>query len=105
MSVVAKSLIGEVAAASVAKAELVVAKTTMDVKGGAAARARIDTGAMQGGFTAEIGGLNGRVESGPDYTVYNEFGTSKMAAQPMMVPAAEAARGPFYAAMGRVFMP
>lgn len=105
MSVVAKSIIGEISAAAVGKAELVVAKTTIDIKGGAAGRSRVDTGAMQGGWTANVGGLHGIVESGPDYTVYNEFGTSKMAAQPMATPAAEMARGPYYAAMVQVFMP
>lgn len=105
MSVIAHSIIGEVVAKSVAKAEIVVAKTTHDIKGDASGRSRVDTGAMRGGWTAQVGGLSGRVESGPDYTVYHEFGTSKMSAQAMAVPAAETARGPFYAAMGQVFKP
>lgn len=105
MSVVAKSIIGEISAAAVGKAELVVAKTTEDIRGDAEGRSRVDTGAMAAGWMAFVGGLTGRVEASEDYTVHNEFGTVKMSAQPMAVPAAETARGPYYAAMGQVFKP
>lgn len=57
---------------------------------GAAAAAgfsRVDTGAMRAGWHPEPLGVNGaRVMSGPAYTIYNEYGTSRMSAQPMARP-------------------
>lgn len=53
----------------------------------AARRSRVDTGAMRAGWKATpLPGGAARVSSGPEYTVYNEYGTSRMAAQPMARP-------------------
>jgi len=35
------------------------------------------------------------LHDGVDYGIHNEFGTSRMSAQPFMTPAAEGVRGPF----------
>lgn len=52
---------------------------------------RVDTGAMQAGWNrSKIGrGWKGgyRIYNTVPYTVFNEFGTSKMSAQPMLGPA------------------
>lgn len=38
-----------------------------------------------------------------EHTLYNEYGTVNMAAQPMLVPAVEEARDPFLQAMGLAY--
>jgi len=43
------------------------------------------------------------VADGVEYGAYQEFGTSKMAAQPFMRPAIEAVRGPFQKAMSQAW--
>lgn len=54
-------------------------------------KSRVDSGAMQAGWNrAKIGaGRKGgyRIYNTVPYTVFNEFGTSKMPAQPMLGPA------------------
>ncbi len=76
-----------------------VSKTTMDVQRIAQGHARVDTGAMRAGIVGRPAGLQGEVVSGPHYTIYNEFGTYKMSAQPMFRPAAEAGMAGFVAAV------
>jgi HK97 gp10 family phage protein len=105
MPVVSRSILGEISAASTEKARQVVIKTTADIKRGAQARSRVDTGAMKGAFTGQTSGMTGRIEAGAGHTIYNELGTVNMAAQPMLTPAAADAEGPYYAAMRMVFMP
>jgi hypothetical protein len=104
MTVVISSRLGEIAASAVPKASAVVQKTAHDVEAGAMLRSRVDTGAMRGGWhTVPMGPLHARVQAGVDYTIYNEYGTSKMAAQPMARPAAHEAEAPYIVAMKRVF--
>ena len=61
--------------------------------GAAAARgfSRRRTGAMAAGWKPVPLGTGARVVSGPHYTIYNEYGTFKMAAQPMARPSMPAA--------------
>lgn len=104
MTVVISSRLGEIAAAAVPKAGAVVQKTAHEVEAGAKARARVDTGNMKGAISAQSTGLlSARVSAGADYTIYNEYGTRYMSAQPMFVPAAHEAEAPFIAAMRQVF--
>lgn len=59
----------------------------------AARRSRVDTGAMRAGWHAEPlphGGA--RMSGGTDHDVFNEFGTSRMRAQPMARPSMDVAR-------------
>lgn len=51
------------------------------------ARSRIRTGRMAASWNAEARGMDLRVGSdGIAYTIYNEMGTRKMSAQPMLAP-------------------
>jgi HK97 gp10 family phage protein len=75
-----------------------VAKTTFDIQRAAQGFARVDTGAMRAGIVGKPAGLQGEVVSGPHYTIYNEFGTYKMSAQPMFRPAADQGMPGFIAA-------
>jgi HK97 gp10 family phage protein len=53
------------------------------------------TGALRDSITTEVGsdGLSVQVSTGLDYGQFVEHGTSRMPAQPFMLPAAEAERG------------
>ena len=104
MTVIISSRLGEIAEQSIPKASMVVRKTAFDVAAGAARRSRVDTGAMRSGWTPEIDGVtSATVRNSQQYAIYNEYGTTRMSAQPMARPAAEEARGPFIHAMGRIF--
>lgn len=78
----------------------VVRKVTFDVEADAKVRAPVDTGfhrsAIQGKM---IGPLTGEIVAGASYSVFLEFGTHKMAAQPAIIPAVEAIREPFFRAI------
>lgn len=100
MGVFFSSRIPQIIAGLEPKASAAVRKTVFDIEAGAKSRARVDTGAMRAGIGVEMSGpLSGEVIGHADYTIYNELGTSKMAAQPMLTPAAEEARPGFMAAM------
>lgn len=97
------SRLPQIQAAARPKAQAAVQKTVMDVEAQAKGFAAVDTGNMralvQGSMT---GDLSGEVNAGAHYSIYNEYGTSKMAAQPFMTPAAESARGTFEQAMSQI---
>ncbi len=70
--------------------------TAKDIRDGAAARSRVDTGAMQKGWqTAEVDDDTSQVGNAVEWVIYNELGTRHMSAQPMLYPAVEVARKPF----------
>lgn len=58
----------------------------------AKARARVDTGEMRDKIMVENGHLESTVTAGAAHSVFNEFGTSRMSAQPFMVPGFEIAK-------------
>lgn len=61
-------------------------------------KSRVDTGTMRAGWQSrEMGPFDGMVFNLTSYTIYNEFGTVNMSAQPMAVPAAEETRPEFEA--------
>lgn len=81
-----------------------VEKTVRRIEVGAKRRARVDTGEMRQRLQGEMTDtFAGRVVGWAAHTIYNEFGTRHMGAQPMLVPAAEAAREPFYAELREVW--
>jgi HK97 gp10 family phage protein len=63
-------------------------------------------GALRNSITSEskmTGDMTFTVSDGVEYGVYQEFGTSKMAAQPFMRPAIEAWRDRFFNAFAELF--
>jgi hypothetical protein len=77
-------------------ADAICAAAAGRVVAGAAARSRVATGEMQAGWTAERAGPGEyRVFNPVEHAIYNEFGTTYMAAQPMLGPALEDERPTF----------
>lgn len=68
------------------------AKAAAEIEREAKRRSRYETGNMRGGWQTDILGPYERmVYNLVEYTVYNEFGTIYMSAQPMLGPAIELA--------------
>jgi HK97 gp10 family phage protein len=70
-----------------------------NIKQGAANRSRVRTGKMQKGWSVEHGAEESTVSNGVPYTIFNEYGTSRMSAQPMLTPAVEEERSKFVEAI------
>lgn len=103
MAVTVQSNIKEIVAGMRGKATLAVRKAAKDVQGQAKGGAAVDTGFMRSNIrTMAQGKYASEVISHAEYSVYVEYGTYKMGAQPFMVPAAEAVRPSFIAAMRQV---
>jgi HK97 gp10 family phage protein len=78
------------------KAHALVAETIVAVRDSAKAHSRVDTGEMRDGWTAEqTSDTHGTVSNDVPHTVFNEYGTVKMTAQPMLHPAMDEARAIF----------
>ena len=61
------------------------------VQGGAQMRSRVDLGTMRAGWLNRPSGPLTTIIANPvGHTIYNEFGTRKMSAQPMIRPEMEA---------------
>lgn len=83
-------------------ARVVVAKTARDIEADAKVFAPVDTGNLKGSITSDIDGLKAEIGPTANYGIYQELGTSKMAPQPFMGPAADRRAGPFEKAMAQL---
>lgn len=93
-----KSRFPQIIARSTARVELAVRKAEAWIQAGAQKRSRTDTGTMRAGWQSKpLGAFEGMVFNMVTYTIYNEYGTYKMSAQPMLRPSVEAVRMDFYA--------
>ena len=88
-----------------AAASGILRKTALDIEADAKALAPVDTGALRNSISTSIEG-DGRfgamaAEIGPtvDYGIYQEYGTSVMAAQPYMGPAFDRRIGGYTSAL------
>lgn len=78
----------------------IVKKTLLDIETQAKLRVPVDTGALRNSIQTEMEtDTSGVVFTNQEYAAYVEYGTSKMAAQPYMTPAAEGERSHFLSAM------
>lgn len=96
----------EIAAALPEAADQITGKTSHDIAGGASERTtRVQTGAMKNGYVAEqTGAASWIVYNTQSYQIFQELGTVHITASPMLIPAAEAARPGFIAAMEQLEM-
>ena len=63
----------------------------------------VDTGALRDSLEREMEGATAILHDGVEYGVYQELGTSKMAAQPFFFSAVEAYMNPFFQSFSRLF--
>lgn len=81
--------LGKMSARAVPVASKAVAKTAHDIEADAKIAAPVDTGNLQNSISADIGVLSAEIGPTAEYGRYVEEGTSRMAPQPYMGPAAE----------------
>lgn len=98
------SNVGRVKGLAHERAEAAVAKAAADIEAQAKARAPVDTGLLKNSINQPPTDdpLRRVVESPVHYSVYQEYGTHKMPAQPYMTPAVEMVKPSFEAAMRRL---
>lgn len=81
-----------------------VTRTGKQIEAEAKRRARVDTGEMRDKIAWEQGGrFDGAVVARAEHTIFNEYGTVNMSAQPMLGPAALAAEQPFREAIADAY--
>lgn len=88
----------------VTKLASVVERTARIVHRGAMIRSRVDTGQMRAGWRVQREALyEWMISNAVLHTIFNEFGTRYMSAQPMLIPSVESADAMFRAAIAAVF--
>jgi len=86
------------------RANAAVVETSLEVSAEAKVNSRVKTGTMRRGwYTRHQGLFRSRVANPVPYAPHHEFGTHKMAAQPMVTPAIEHARPRFLARLRSIF--
>ena len=88
------------------KARKIVNQYGLEIASVAAQNAPVDTAALRNSLLSEskmTDDLTFMVSDGVEYGVYQEFGTSKMAAQPFLIPAIEAWAQKFQDAFAELF--
>jgi HK97 gp10 family phage protein len=74
----------------------IVQETIFAIETQAKIRCPVDTGALRASIQSDMTGeTSGEVATNIEYSVYQEYGTSRMAATPYMTPAAEGERRHF----------
>lgn len=88
------------------RAAKVVKNYGLMIVSGSVKRAPVDTGRLINSITANskmVGELTFRIQDGVTYGIFQELGTSKMAANPFLVPSLEEHRERFLRAFSEVF--
>ncbi len=86
------------------RAAQIVETTAKGIQRGAMARSRVDTMRMRNGWQiAQISEHKWQVGNAVSYVIFNELGTYKMSAQPMLYPSAEEAIQPFHRKMRKAY--
>ena len=99
------SRIPQIIVASEAGVRMAVRKAEANIERRAKSKSRVDTGNMRGGWQHRAqGSFEGAVFNLVSYTVHNEYGTSKMPAQPMLRPAIEETQPEFEADLRKAYV-
>jgi HK97 gp10 family phage protein len=99
-------LLDKITAEMQPKASFIVKQYGFAITGEAAKNAPVDTGALRNSITSEsmmTDDLTFTVQDGVNYGIFLELGTSRMAAQPFLLPAVEAWRQKFLDAFEGLF--
>ena len=91
--------LGKASAKAVPLASKAVRKTDADIEADGKAFAPVDTGNLRGSISTDTGVLSAEVGPTAEYGLYVEAGTSRMAPQPYMGPAADRREPEFAKAM------
>lgn len=83
-------------------AQAVVEKTSADIERDGKIKAPVDTGNLKSSIGREVKELEAEIGPTANYGIYLELGTSRMAAQPYMGPAADLHTPAFEAAMTKI---
>jgi HK97 gp10 family phage protein len=84
--------LGEMIEKMPARAEQIIRQVAFRAEGHMKQRAAVDTGAMRDSvFTEIVDNFTAEVGPSVEYAIYQEFGTSRMAAHPFVIPGALAA--------------
>lgn len=103
MPVIVQLNFNAVAAQVVQRASAVVQKTAMDLEARAKQIVPVDTGLLKSSIQYQpADGLTAQVDVYAEYAEHVEFGTTRQRAQPYLIPAAEAVRPGFEAAMTQI---
>lgn len=81
--------LGRLSARAIPVASAAVAKTALDIEATAKMYAPVDTGALMGSISSDVNALSAEIGPTVEYGAYVEEGTSRMAPQPYMGPAAD----------------
>lgn len=97
MTAEVSSRIPEIVAVAQAETQRETQQAANNIVSGAKARSRVDTGAMEAGWQSRRGIEPNTYEvfNPVYYTIFNEYGTVNMSAQPMLAPAVEEERQQF----------
>lgn len=66
-----------------------IVKTAHDIEADAKALCPVDTGYLRSSISTDIGGMEAEIGPTAAYGAFQEFGTSRMAPHPYMMPAAD----------------
>src|SRR4051812_47729795 len=94
-----KADLGRLSARAVPAASKAVAKVAHDIEATAKQLAPVDTGNLMNSISTDVRGLTAEIGPTADYGLYVKEGTSRMAPQPYMGPAADQHFPDFDAAM------
>jgi HK97 gp10 family phage protein len=94
--------LGKAAGQAVSRASQAVRKTAHDIEADAKVNAPVDTGNLRGSISRDIKTLSTEIGPTANYGRYVEEGTSRMAPQPYMNPAADRRFPQFDAAMDQI---
>lgn len=101
--VIDTAILDGLVAAAPGKAKAAVLQGAYMIEADAKQLAPVDTGALRNSIESEQGeGISAVVHDGVEYGIWQELGTSKMAAQPFMIPALEKNAGAIRDLLARV---
>ena len=84
------------------RAEVALAKTAFDIEGDAKVFVPVRTGNLRNSIGSDVEGLSADIGPTADYGGYVEFGTSKMAPQPYLMPATDRNLDGLMEALGQI---
>lgn len=102
VTVIVRSRTGRASAEVLARAAAITEKAALDIEARAKAQAPVQTGFLKSSIEASGKSTDWQVDARAEYAIFVEFGTRRMGARPFLIPALEAVRPSYLAAMRRL---